>query len=72
MTSHPNRGKGKPSRNPKPADILAAREESGLTQTQAGELLHTSCRVWQQWEAGVRRMHPAFFELFNIKRPKGK
>ncbi|HAZ61178.1 MAG TPA: transcriptional regulator [Gammaproteobacteria bacterium] len=24
-------------------------------------------RVWQQWEAGDRRMHPAMWELFQIK-----
>lgn len=30
-------------------------------------LVHTTCRVWQQWEAGDRRMHPAFWELFRIK-----
>jgi len=71
MTNHPNRGKRTPSRNPRPAEIVAAREAAGVTQTQAGALLHTSCRVWQQWEAGARRMHPAFFELFNIKTKKG-
>lgn len=50
---------------PEPAEILAARTRAGLTQTQAGELLHTNCRVWQQWEAGERRMHAAFWELFS-------
>lgn len=30
-------------------------------------MLHTTVRVWQQWEAGDRRMHPAFWELFMIK-----
>lgn len=53
--------------SPSPAEILATRKKAGLTQTQAGELLHTTCRTWQQWEAGDRKMHQAFWELFCIK-----
>lgn len=53
--------------SPKPASIRRARMEAGLTQTEAAALLHTTCRVWQQWEAGDRKMHPAFFELFAQK-----
>lgn len=60
---------------PKPAAIRRARRVAGLTQTQAAELVHTTCRVWQQWEAGDYKMHPAFFELFmiklNLKRSSG-
>lgn len=52
---------------PTPQQIRAAREAAGLTQTKAGELLHSTCRAWQQWEAGDRRMHPAFWELFRLK-----
>ena len=76
MSNHPNRSRGgSPSRNPTPDEVRAAREESGLSQTAAAELVHTTCRTWQQWEAevdttGHRRMHPAFWELFNLKRPK--
>ena len=33
----------------------------------SGLVVHTTCRVWQQWEAGDRRMHPAFWELFLLK-----
>jgi DNA (cytosine-5)-methyltransferase 1 len=72
MSNHPNRsGKGV-SRNPKPKEIIAARLDAGLSQTAAAELVHTSCRAWQQWETeegteGHRRMHPAFWELFRIK-----
>jgi DNA-binding transcriptional regulator YiaG len=65
--THTNRSKSSAGRNPKPAEILAARQKAGLTQTEAGALLFTTCRVWQQWEAGDRRMHPSFWELFNIK-----
>lgn len=67
MANHPNRGPKGPAANPVPAEIRAARESAGLTQTAAGALLHTTCRTWQQWEAGDRRMHPAFWELFRIK-----
>ena len=29
--------------------------------------LHTKRRVFQQWETGARRMHPAFWELLQAK-----
>lgn len=69
MSNHPNRSKSNPSasRNPKPSDIRAARDAAKLTQTQAADLVHTTVRVWQQWEAGDRAMHPAFWELFRSK-----
>lgn len=78
MANHPNRSKTKPhiSRNPDPDEIKKAREDmmkileqkrSGETQTFCANLVHTTCRVWQQWEAGDRRMHPAFWELFKQK-----
>lgn len=53
--------------SPTPAEIRAAREAANLTQTKAADLLHTNCRTWQQWEAGDRRMHAAFWDLFQIK-----
>lgn len=65
MSNHPNRGRAvSPASNPSPADIRSARESAGLTQTEAAALVHTTCRTWQQWEAGDRRMHPAFWDLF--------
>ena len=65
--NHPNRGRDNPARNPKPPEIRAAREAAGLTQTEAGALIFVSLRGWQQWEAGERPMHPAFWELFQRK-----
>jgi DNA-binding transcriptional regulator YiaG len=56
-----------PAQSPKPEAIRAAREASALTQTAAAALVHTTCRTWQQWEAGDRAMHPAFWELFRLK-----
>ena len=60
------------SRNPSPQQVRAARDRAGLTQTQAGALVHTTCRTWQQWEAEPgskfhRSMHSAFWELFQNK-----
>lgn len=67
MPNHPNRGKGGNSANPAPATIRAKREAAQLSQTEAGVLVHSSLRTWQQWEAGDRRMHPGLWELFLIK-----
>ena len=51
----------------KPVAISAARAAAGLTQTQAAALIYCTLRGWQDWEAGKRAMHPAFFELFLLK-----
>jgi DNA-binding XRE family transcriptional regulator len=55
---------------PKPAEIRRAREAAGLTQTEAGALVHASLRTWQHWEAEGeehRGMPGAVWELFNVK-----
>ena len=53
--------------SPTPEEIRQARELAGLSQTQAAETVHAGLRSWQHWEAGDRVMHPAFWELFQIK-----
>jgi DNA-binding XRE family transcriptional regulator len=53
--------------NPTPAEIRAAREAAGLTQQEAGELIHGSRRAWQDYESGARKMHPGLWELFQAK-----
>lgn len=53
--------------SPDPKKIRQARERAGLTQEAAGELIYSARRSWQDWEAGRRKMHPAFYELFLIK-----
>lgn len=61
--------------SPPPEDIKSARESIqkaksiGITAAQdwCAEQVHTTRRVWQQWESGDRGMHPAFWELFRIK-----
>lgn len=48
-------------------EIIAARKKAGLTSAEAGRMVYACARSWQKWEAGDRTMHPAFWELFNIK-----
>lgn len=52
---------------PSPDAIRDWRRASGLSAAQAGALVHSTGRVWQQWEAGDRRMHPAMWELARLK-----
>ena len=52
---------------PLPEEIKQARRDAGLTQTQAAKMIYCSLGAWKKWEAGERKMHPAFFELFLIK-----
>lgn len=70
MPNHPNRTKGPkgPAANPDPADILAERLAAKLSQTAAAELIYSTLRTWQDWEAGKARMHPGLWELFLIKK----
>ncbi len=50
-----------PGNPPAPKEIRAAREAGGLSQAAAAELVYSSLRAWQSWEAGDRRMHPAIW-----------
>jgi DNA-binding transcriptional regulator YiaG len=52
---------------PSPEEIRARRAAAGLTQTAAAALIHSSKRTWQDWEAGIARMHPGLWELFLFK-----
>ena len=60
---------------PSTQQVKAAREQVmitrglGITAAQdwCAAALHTQRRVFQQWEAGDRAMHAAFWELLNIK-----
>jgi len=61
--------------NPKKRQIVSFRESIQsknravitAAQDECADMLHTSRRAWQQWEKGDRKMHPAFWELINIK-----
>lgn len=69
MSPHSNRSKGRarPGREPRPEELLAAREAVGLTQQQAADVIYTSLRSWENWEQGQRRMPASAFELFMLK-----
>lgn len=59
-------------RAPTPEEVLLARENAGLTQEQAGKLIHKDKSTWRRYEAdktksSARAMEPAYFELFLLK-----
>lgn len=69
VANHPNRGRGAQGA-PKVAEIVAAREAAGLTQSEAAAKVRGTLRAWQAYEdagSNGRRMHPGLFELFLIK-----
>jgi putative transcriptional regulator len=53
-----------PHGSPTREDIKSARVAVGLTQVQAADVVQSSVRAWQHWEAGTRKMHGATWELF--------
>lgn len=55
------------SSNPTPDQVREFRRSRDLSAREAAALVHTVPRVWLQWEAGERSMHPAFWELVHIK-----
>jgi DNA-binding transcriptional regulator YiaG len=44
-----------------------ARDAAGLSQSEAAALIYSKLRTWQDWEAGIARMHRGLWELFCIK-----
>lgn len=57
---------------PAPSDIAERRKLAGLSQSEAAALIHSTENAWVKWEKPAgdqnhRRMHPAFFELFERK-----
>ena len=69
MTNHPNRAKSRKSHahNPKPDEIVSFRKAAGHTQAQMANMIYSTVRTVQDWEAGVNRMHPGLFELYLTK-----
>lgn len=53
--------------SPAPEAIRQARENADLSQTAAAELIHSTLRTWQDWEAGKAKMHAGLWELFQMK-----
>jgi putative transcriptional regulator len=57
---------------PKGAEIRQLRETYGLSQTQAAELVYSTLRSWQNWEAGEVGMHPAIWSWFRHQVESGE
>ncbi len=56
--------------SPTPEEIKQRRVDSGLSQTNAGKLIHSNLKSWQRWEYDKNDMHPALWELFVLKTKK--
>ena len=56
--------------SPTPEEIRSVRLEVGLSQTAAANLIYSTLRTWQDWEAGAAHMHPGLWELFLLKKPE--
>lgn len=67
MPNHPNR---KPlGASPSADAVKDFRAANNLTQVDCAALVHVTCRAWQMYEAGDRRMPAGLWELINIKLP---
>jgi len=55
--------------SPTSEEIKSERKASGLSQTAAANLIYSTLRTWQDWEAGKAKMHPGLWELFLSKKP---
>lgn len=53
--------------SPTPDQIRAARVVAGLSQPEAGALILSSKRSWENWEHGRAKMHPGLFDYFLIR-----
>jgi putative transcriptional regulator len=54
-------------KSPHPDQVKATRKTLGFTQKESAEMVHSSLRAWQLWEAGDRTMPAGIWELFVIK-----
>ena len=52
--------------NPTPTQIKQARQQAGLTQQAASDLLSVSIKTVQSWEGGWRNMPAPMWRLFNL------
>jgi len=63
--NHPNRGRGNLGYIPTPVEVRELR--GTMTQDAAAALIWTTGRIWRKYESGDSRMHPASWELLQIK-----
>jgi putative transcriptional regulator len=54
-------------KSPSTEQIKITRKTLGFTQKESAEMVHSSLRAWQLWEAGDRTMPAGLWELFVIK-----
>ena len=54
-------------KEPTAKQILQARKNANLTQSQAAGLIYKTLRNWQKYESGEIHMDRALWELFKIK-----
>lgn len=52
---------------PTASQISTAREQAGLSQQQAAELVHVDIRSWRRWELAERGINMAAWELFLLR-----
>lgn len=57
----------KPGELPTPEQIAKARERMKMTQQEAAALIYKKWRAWDRYEKGLRKMDPAYWELWQIK-----
>lgn len=57
----------KPGEKPSPEQIAKARERAKMTQAEAAALIYKKWRAWDRYEKGLRKMDPAYWELWQIK-----
>lgn len=65
MTTHPHRKRK--GRSPKPLEIESFRKKNNLSQERIAAFIFCSGNSWSQWESGDRSMHPAFWDLVQIR-----
>lgn len=56
-----------PGEKPTAEQIRVARIKAKLTPDKAAELIYMKRRTWQYYESGKVSMHPALWELWQIK-----
>ena len=49
-----------------PTQIKQARQQAGLTQQAAADLVSVSIKSWQAYEGGWRNIRPATWQLFQL------
>ena len=52
---------------PTPFEVKQARNNAGLSQIAAAELIYCGCSAWEKYERGDAQIHPAAWEIFKLK-----